>query len=62
MYLLEAWDVVNSLIVTVTIARDTEHDWPTWIADTYVVFFVLTLFLFEVSYPFWTSLKRIAWI
>lgn len=62
MYLLEAWDVVNSLIVTVTIARDTEHDWPTWVADLYVVFTVLTLLLFEVTYPFWTSLKRIAWI
>ena len=62
MYCLEAWDVVNSLIVTVAIARDTEYGWPTWIADTYVVFFVLTLFLFQVSYPFWTSLKRIAMI
>ena len=62
MYVLEAWDVVNSLVVTVAIAQDTEHNWPTYIADLYVLFFVLTLFLFEVSYPFWTSLKRIAWI
>jgi hypothetical protein len=60
MYVLESWDVVSCLIVTVAIARDTENDWPTSIADTYVVFFILTLSLFQATYPFWTSLKRIA--
>ncbi len=62
MFLLEAWDVANSLVVVITLAHETDHSWPSWVVDAYCVLFILTLVVFQMSYPFWTSLKRIAWI
>ena len=62
MFLLESWDVANSLVVTVTLAHDKSHDWPAWVADVYVLVFCVTLLTFQMTYPFWTSLGRIAFI
>jgi hypothetical protein len=64
MFLLESWDVANALVVTVTLAHAHDHQtfagYP--VADVYTGIFVITLLSFQLSYPFWTSLKRIAWI
>jgi hypothetical protein len=60
VFVLEVWDVVNSFIVTVSLAQDDTRNWPTGIVDGFLVLTCLTLFLFQATYPHWTSLRRIA--
>lgn len=57
VFVLEVWDVINSLAVTVSLASD---GYSTSIVNSYVVCTCLTLFLFQVTYPFWKNLKTIA--
>ena len=63
MFCLETWDVANSLAIAVVLAHEREYaTWPLWLADAYVVLCVVTLLTFQISYPFWTSLKRLVWV
>jgi len=61
VFVLEVWDVINSLAVTVSLAHD-DTQWSAGIVDSYVVCTFLTLCLFQVTYPQWKSLQRIAWL
>ena len=43
MFFLETWDVANSLVITIILAHEKEHEWPSWVADAYVLQKSLTL-------------------
>eukprot|EP01047_Picozoa_sp_COSAG01_P013210 COSAG01_NODE_614_length_14830_cov_87.820572_13_plen_123_part_00 len=52
--------MIFSVTVTLAHSGDTQDFEGYPVADVYTGIFILTLISFQLSYPFWTSLKRIA--